>query len=255
MSQSPSNGEPLAEGTLISHLLELRDRLLRAVIAIVVCFVPLAFFQDELFTLVARPLIDKLPEGTSLIATSVVSPFMAPLKLSLIVAIFAAMPFVLFQIWAFVAPGLYKHEKRFAFPLVVSSIFLFYAGVAFAYYIVFPLMFQFLAKTTPVGVKMMTDIANYLDFVLLLFFAFGIAFEVPVAVVLLAATGIVKVESLKKHRGYVVLGIFVVAAFLTPPDAVSQTFMAVPMYALYELGILFASFIQKNRTVTQATDA
>ena len=240
MSQSPSNGEPLAEGTLISHLLELRDRLLRAVIAIVVCFVPLAFFQDELFTLVARPLIEKLPEGTSLIATSVVSPFMAPLKLSLIVAIFAAMPFILFQIWAFVAPGLYKHEKRFAFPLVVSSIVLFYAGVAFAYYVVFPLMFQFLAKTTPIGVKMMTDIANYLDFVLLLFFAFGIAFEVPVAVVLLAATGLVKVESLKKHRGYVVLGIFVVAAFLTPPDAVSQTFMAVPMYALYELGILFA---------------
>jgi sec-independent protein translocase protein TatC len=253
MSQSPSNGEPLAEGTLISHLLELRDRLLRAVIAIVVCFIPLAFFQDELFTLVARPLIDKLPAGTSLIATSVVSPFMAPLKLSLIVAIFAAMPFILFQVWAFVAPGLYKHEKRFAFPLVVSSIFLFYAGVAFAYYIVFPLMFQFLASTTPIGVKMMTDIANYLDFVLLLFFAFGIAFEVPVAVVLLAATGLVKVESLKKHRGYVVLGIFVVAAFLTPPDAVSQTFMAVPMYALYELGILFANVVQKNRAVTQAT--
>ena len=152
MSQSPSNGEPLAEGTLISHLLELRDRLLRAVIAIVVCFVPLAFFQDELFTLVARPLIDKLPAGTSLIATSVVSPFMAPLKLSLIVAIFAAMPFILFQIWAFVAPGLYKHEKRFVFPLVVSSIVLFYAGVAFAYYVVFPLMFQFLASTTPIGV-------------------------------------------------------------------------------------------------------
>jgi sec-independent protein translocase protein TatC len=190
-----------------------------------------------------------------LIATSVVSPLMAPLKLSLIVAIFAAMPFVLFQIWAFVAPGLYKHEKRFAFPLVVSSIFLFYAGVAFAYYVVFPLMFQFLASTTPIGVKMMTDIANYLDFVLLLFFAFGIAFEVPVAVVLLAATGLVKVESLKKHRGYVVLGIFVVAAFLTPPDAVSQTFMAVPMYALYELGILFANVVQKNRAVTQATDA
>jgi sec-independent protein translocase protein TatC len=253
MSQSPSNGEPLAEGTLISHLLELRNRLLRAVIAIVVCFIPLAFFQDELFTLVARPLIEKLPAGTSLIATSVVSPFMAPLKLSLIVAIFAAMPFILFQIWAFVAPGLYKHEKRFAFPLVVSSIFLFYAGVAFAYYVVFPLMFQFLASTTPIGVKMMTDIANYLDFVLLLFFAFGIAFEVPVAVVLLAATGLVKVESLKKHRGYVVLGIFVVAAFLTPPDAVSQTFMAVPMYALYELGILFANVVQKNRAVTQAT--
>jgi sec-independent protein translocase protein TatC len=165
------------------------------------------------------------------------------------------MPYVLFQVWAFVAPGLYRHEKRFAVPLVVSSIVLFYTGTAFAYFVVFPLMFQFLASTTPIGVKMMTDIANYLDFVLLLFFAFGLAFEVPVAVVLLAATGLVKVESLKKNRGYVLLGIFVIAAFLTPPDAVSQTFMAVPMYALYELGILFAQFIQKNRAATQASDA
>jgi len=255
MSPSPSDGESLAEATLITHLLELRSRLLRAVVAVLVCFVPLAFFQDELFTLIARPLIEKLPEGTSLIATSVVSPFMAPLKLALIAAIFAAMPYVLFQVWAFVAPGLYKHEKRFAVPLVVSSIVLFYTGTAFAYFVVFPLMFQFLASTTPIGVKMMTDIANYLDFVLLLFFAFGLAFEVPVAVVLLAATGLVKVESLKKNRGYVLLGIFVIAAFLTPPDAVSQTFMAVPMYALYELGILFAQFIQKGRAATQASDA
>ncbi len=203
MSQSPADGEPLAEGTLISHLLELRDRLLRAVIAVVVCFIPLAFFQDRLFTLVAQPLIDKLPSGTSLIATSVVSPFMAPLKLTIIVALFAAMPYVLYQVWAFVAPGLYKHERRFAFPLMVSSIVLFYAGVAFAYYIVFPLMFEFLASTTPIGVKMMTDISQYLDFTLLLFLAFGMAFEVPVAVVLLVATGLVKIEVLKKNRGYV----------------------------------------------------
>ncbi len=189
MSQSPGEGEPLAEGTLVSHLLELRDRLLHSVIAVVICFVPLAFFQNELFTLVARPLIDKLPAGTSLIATSVVSPFMAPLKLSLIGAMFIAMPYILFQIWGFVAPGLYKRERRFALPLIVSSIVLFYAGIAFAYYVVFPLMFQFLASTTPMGVKMMTDIANYLDFVLLLFLAFGIAFEMPVAVVLLVASG------------------------------------------------------------------
>jgi sec-independent protein translocase protein TatC len=247
MSESPGNGEPLAEGTLISHLLELRDRLLRAVIAIAVCFVPLAFFQNELFTLVAQPLIEKLPEGTSLIATSVVSPFMAPLKLSIIIAVFIAMPYVLFQVWAFVAPGLYKHERRFAAPLVVSSILLFYAGVAFAYYVVFPLMFQFLASTTPMGVKMMTDIANYLDFVLLLFFAFGIAFEMPVAVVLLATTGLVKIDTLKRNRGYVVLGIFIIAAFLTPPDAISQSFMAVPMYLLYELGIVFAGFARRRR--------
>ncbi|MBK7903921.1 MAG: twin-arginine translocase subunit TatC [Proteobacteria bacterium] len=247
MSQSPGEGEPLAEGTLVSHLLELRDRLLRSVIAVVVCFVPLAFFQNELFTLVARPLIDKLPAGTSLIATSVVSPFMAPLKLSLMGAIFLAMPYILFQIWGFVAPGLYKRERRFALPLFVSSIVLFYVGIAFAYYVVFPLMFQFLASTTPTGVKMMTDIASYLDFVLLLFMAFGIAFEMPVAVVLLVATGLVKLDVLTRNRGYVILGIFIIAAFLTPPDAVSQSFMAVPMYLLYELGLLFARMIQKSR--------
>jgi sec-independent protein translocase protein TatC len=256
MSESPGNGEPLAEGTLISHLLELRSRLLRAVVAIAICFVPLAFFQNELFTLVAQPLIEKLPQGTSLIATSVVSPFMAPLKLSLIIAVFAAMPYVLFQVWAFVAPGLYRHERRFAAPLVVSSILLFYAGIAFAYYVVFPLMFQFLASTTPTGVKMMTDISNYLDFVLLLFFAFGIAFEMPVAVVLLVATGLVRIEVLKRNRGYVVLGIFIIAAFLTPPDAISQSFMAVPMYLLYELGIVFATFAGKRRRAAEpAPDA
>ena len=168
-------------------------------IAVVVCFIPLAFFQDRLFTLVAQPLIDKLPSGTSLIATSVISPFMAPLKLTIIVALFTAMPYVLYQVWAFVAPGLYKHERRFAFPLMVSSIVLFYAGVAFAYYIVFPLMFGFLTSTTPVGVKMMTDISQYLDFTLLLFLAFGMAFEVPVAVVLLVATGLVKDRSAEKE--------------------------------------------------------
>jgi sec-independent protein translocase protein TatC len=253
MSENPgNNGETLAEGTLISHLLELRDRLLRSMIAVAVCFVPLAFFQNELFTLVAQPLIDKLPAGTSLIATSVVAPFMAPLKLSIIIAIFIAMPFVLFQVWAFVAPGLYKHERRFALPLVVSSIVLFYTGVAFAYYVVFPLMFQFLASTTPIGVKMMTDISSYLDFVLLLFLAFGIAFEMPVAVVLLAATGLVKVETLTRNRGYVILGIFIIAAFLTPPDAISQSFMAVPMYLLYELGIVFARLAQRRRAAEPA---
>ena len=254
MSQSPGEGENLAEATLITHLLELRTRLLRAVIAIAVCFVPLAFFQNELFTLVARPLIEKLPEGTSLIATSVVSPFMAPLKLSLIVAVFIAMPYVLAQIWAFVAPGLYKHERRFALPMLASSVVLFYAGIAFAYFVVFPLMFQFLASTTPVGVKMMTDIANYLDFVMLLFLAFGVAFEMPVAVVLLVATGLVKVEALTKNRGYVVLGIFIIAAFLTPPDAISQCFMAVPMYLLYELGIVFARLASRRRTAQAAVD-
>jgi sec-independent protein translocase protein TatC len=255
MSASPSEPEPLPEGTLISHLLELRDRLLRSVIAVTIAFIPLAFFQNELFTLVAKPLIDKLPEGTSLIATSVTAPFMAPLKLTLIGALFIAMPYVLYQVWAFIAPGLYKHEKRFAVPLLVSSILLFYIGVAFAYFIVFPLMFAFFTSTTPVGVKMMTDMSSYLDFALMLFLAFGVAFEVPVATVLLVATGLVKVETLKNNRGYVILGIFIVAAILTPPDAVSQCFMAVPMWFLYEFGIVFAQILLRDKIRARAAAA
>jgi len=254
MSQSPREPEALAEGTLISHLLELRDRLLRALLAIVAVFLPLMFFSNDLFSFVARPLIEKLPEGTSLIATSVVAPFMTPLKLALVAAIFIAMPYVLYQVWGFVAPGLYRREKRFALPLFASSVVLFYTGVSFAYFIVFPLMFAFLTTTTPEGVRMMTDISSYLDFTLLLFFAFGIAFEVPIAVVLLASTGLVRVETLKKNRGYVLLGIFVVAAFLTPPDAISQSFMAVPMYILYELGILFAQYLARGRAAEAATE-
>jgi sec-independent protein translocase protein TatC len=248
MRQSPSEHEALAEGTLISHLLELRTRLLRAVVAVAVAFVPLVFFSNQLFTLIARPLIEKLPEGASLIATSVVSPFMTPLKLALIAAVFVAMPYVLYQMWAFIAPGLYRHEKRFALPLFFSSVVLFYSGAAFAYFVVFPLMFAFLTATAPEGVRMMTDITSYLDFALLLFFAFGVAFEMPVATVLLVATGMVSVERLRKNRGYVLLGIFVVAAFLTPPDAISQTFMAVPMYVLYELGIVLAGFLERQRS-------
>jgi sec-independent protein translocase protein TatC len=247
MTQSPREPETLAEGTLISHLLELRTRLLRAVIAVAIAFIPLAFFANDLFTLVAHPLIERLPEGTSIIATSVVSPFMTPLKLALVSALFVVMPYVLYQIWAFVAPGLYRHEKRFAMPLFLTSVILFYVGVAFAYYIVFPLMFSFLTATAPEGVRMMTDMASYLDFTLLLFFAFGIAFEMPIATVLLVSTGLVKVETLRKNRGYVLLGIFVVAAFLTPPDAISQSFMAAPMYVLYELGILLAVFLGRRR--------
>ncbi len=243
--------ESLAEGSLISHLMELRDRLLRAVIAIFIMFIPCAFFSDELFTFVALPLIEKMPQGTSMIATSVVAPFMAPLKLALLAGLFLAMPYVLYQAWAFVAPGLYRHEKRFAVPLMLSSIVLFYAGVAFAYFVVFPLMFAFLTGAAPIGVQVMTDMSNYLDFVLLLFFAFGIAFEIPIATVLLASTGLVKIETMTKNRGYVILGIFIVAAFLTPPDAISQSFMAIPMYVLYEGGIIMARVLLKNRTARQ----
>jgi len=243
--------ESLAEGSLISHLIELRDRLLRAVIAVGVAFVPCAIWSDRLFTAIALPLIQKMPKGTSMIATRPMDTFMAPLKLAVLAGLFLAMPFVLYQVWAFVAPGLYKHEKRFAVPLVVSSIFLFYSGVAFAYFVVFPLMFAFLTTTGPSGVLIMTDMSQYLDFVMLLFFAFGVAFEIPVATVLLASTGLVKVESMTKHRGYVLLGIFIVAAFLTPPDALSQSFMAVPMYLLYEVGIILSRILLKERLARQ----
>jgi sec-independent protein translocase protein TatC len=243
--------EQLAEGTLISHLVELRDRLLRAVIAIGVAFVPCAIYSNELFSLIAKPLMEKMPAGTSMIATSVISPFMAPLKLSLFVALFAAMPYVLYQAWAFVAPGLYKHEKSFAVPLVISSIVLFYAGATFAHFVVFPIMFTFLTSTAPTGVQIMTDMSNYLDFVLLLYFAFGVAFEIPIATVLLALTGLMKVETMAKNRGYVLLGIFVIAAFLTPPDAISQTAMAVPMYLLYEVGIVMSRIMLKKRRASE----
>jgi sec-independent protein translocase protein TatC len=225
---------------------------MRIAVSVVIVFIPLVFFANDLFTLVAKPLIEKLPEGTSLIATSVVAPFMTPLKLALVTAIFVAIPYILHQVWGFVSPGLYQREKRFAMPLLVSSILLFYAGVAFAYFILFPIIFAFFASTTPEGVMMMTDISSYLDFTLLLFFAFGLAFEMPVATVLLVATGLVKVETLQKNRGYVLLGIFIVAAFLTPPDAISQTFMAVPMYLLYEVGILFSRMIVRNRQAENA---
>jgi sec-independent protein translocase protein TatC len=254
MTAEPGEPEQLAEGTLISHLLELRQRLLKAVVAVCIVFAPLAFYGNELYTFVAQPLIDKLPAGTSIIATSVVAPFMTPLKLSMLAALFIAMPYVLYQIWAFVAPGLYRHEKRFAMPMLVSSVLLFYAGVAFAYFIVFPLMFKFLTATTPAGVKMMTDMSSYIDFVLLLFFAFGVAFQVPVATVLLVSTGLVRIETLKKQRGYVLLGIFIVAAFLTPPDALSQCFMAVPMYLLYEIGIVGARFVLSDRRRRQSAE-
>jgi sec-independent protein translocase protein TatC len=251
---SGDDSEQLAEGTLISHLIELRQRLLKCVLALGIAFVPCAIYANQLFTLVATPLIEKMPQGGQLISTSLVAPFIAPFKLALFVALFAAMPYILYQAWAFVAPGLYKREKRFAVPLVVSSIVLFYAGVAFAYFVVFPLMFAFLTTTAPTGVQLMTDMTNYLDFVLLLFLAFGVAFEVPVAVVLLAATGLVRIETMTKNRGYVILGIFIVAAFLTPPDALSQTFMAGPMYLLYELGIVLSRILLKEKLAQQRSE-
>ena len=244
MSEDP---EKLAEGTLISHLLELRDRLIRALIGVALAFVPCMFYSNDIFTFISRPLLEKLPKGTNLIATSVMSPFTTPFKLSFFIAAFIAMPYILYQLWAFVAPGLYRREKRFAVPLLVSSIVLFYIGVTFAYFFVFPVMFQFFASTTPKGVAMMTDITSYLDFVLVMFFAFGAAFEVPIAVVLLVITGVVKLETLKQNRGYVLIGIFIVAALFTPPDAVSQSIMAIPMYLLYEGGLIMARILQRMK--------
>jgi sec-independent protein translocase protein TatC len=247
MSEEP---EKLAEGTLISHLLELRDRLIRAIIAVALAFLPCMFYSSQIFTFVATPLREKLPKGAPLIATTVMSPFTTPFKLSLFVAVFAAMPFIIYQLWAFVAPGLYRHEKRFAVPLLVSSIVLFYVGVVFAYFFVFPVMFQFFAGATPHGVAMMTDINAYLDFVITMFLAFGVAFEVPVAVVLLVLTGVVRLEKLRENRRFVLLGCFVVAALLTPPDVVSQCIMAIPMYLLYEGGLLMARVMLKMRRET-----
>jgi sec-independent protein translocase protein TatC len=246
-----SDTEALAEGTLLSHLLELRTRLMRAFGAVMLVFIPCAIYSNEIFEILSEPLKSKLPKGGALIATSVMSPFTTPFKLAFMVALFIAMPVVLGQIWGFVAPGLYRHEKKFAVPLLVSSILLFYIGVGFAYLIVFPVMFEFFAATTPAGVQMMTDINQYLDFALTMFLAFGVAFEVPIAVVLLALTGLVSVEKLGSSRGYVIIGIFVLAAILTPPDALSQTAMAIPMWLLYEAGIVFARLMVRQQKKTR----
>jgi sec-independent protein translocase protein TatC len=239
--------ENLAEGTLISHLLELRSRLMHAVIAVVIALLPCIYYQQKLFSFVARPIRAKLPKGVTLIATGVMSPFITPLKLAMFVAIFIAMPYILYQVWAFVAPGLYKHEKRFAIPLLVSSVVLFYLGIGFAYEVVFPHVFSYFASAAPAGVQWQADIASYLSFAMQIFFAFGLAFEVPIAVVLLVITGIVKLEKLKEHRGYVLVGVFVVSAMVTPPDAISQCVMAIPMYLLYEGGLVMAGIMYRMR--------
>jgi len=250
----PGEPDDLAEGTLISHLLELRDRLLKAMLAVGICFIPCAAYMNQLFTFVAEPLIHKLPAGATIIATSVVAPFTVPFKLALLLAVGMAMPIVLYQAWAFVAPGLYKHEKKLAVPLLISSVLLFYLGAAFAYYVVFPVMLSFFVATTPHGVQMMTDMSSYLDFVMILLLAFGLAFEVPVATVLLVWTGFVRLKTLKKNRGFVLLGIFIFAAFVTPPDAVSQSAMAVPMYLLYEIGIIMAGLLLKDKIAARAKE-
>jgi sec-independent protein translocase protein TatC len=247
--------EQLAEGTLISHLLELRTRMMRAVIGVMLVFIPCAYYSNRLYVLIEQPLKDKLPVGGDIIATNVIAPFMAPIKLAFIIAVFIAMPWILYQIWAFVAPGLYRREKRFAIPLLVSSILLFYVGMLFAYFAVFPLMFKFLTSTAPEGVKIMADMTTYLDLVLKLFFIFGLAFEIPVATVLLVWTGLVNLETLTKNRGYVVLIIAIVAAVITPPDALSMCMMALPMYLLFEVGVMGSRILLRDKLAERKADA
>jgi len=233
-----SSGEVDAELPFLVHLVELRERLLRAVVAVMLLFLAGLPFANRIYALLAKPLLDKMPKGTQMIAIEVASPFLTPLKLTFFLAVIVAMPYLLYQAWAFVAPGLYKHERRLAVPLLASSVALFYTGCAFAYFLVLPAVFGFLHAVAPVGVAVMTDISQYLDFVLVLFLAFGLCFEVPVAVVILVLLGWVTTPQLREARAYVVVGAFVVAAVLTPPDVVSQLLLAIPMCILYEIGIL-----------------
>ncbi len=240
-SQSPSEEQPL-----VAHLLELRDRVLRMVLAVLVVFLMLFPFANDLYILVSEPLRETLPAGSSMISTKPIDPFLIPFKLSLQLAIFIAVPFILYQFWAFVAPGLYKHEKKLVMPLLVSSTLLFYLGMAFAYFVVFPLVFAFLTSTAPEGIEISTDMGSYLDFVMTLFFAFGVAFEVPIATIILVWMGVTTPESLKHKRPYVIVGAFVVGMFLTPPDVISQTLLALPMWVLFELGLILSkSFVRK----------
>jgi sec-independent protein translocase protein TatC len=251
MSKQPDNHEPdkeeLAEGTLMSHLLELRSRLMKAVLAVLAVLLALSPFTQRVFEIVSEPLRSVVPGG-QLIVTRVASPFLTPFKTTFFVALFIAMPVVLFQVWQFVAPGLYKREKRFAVPLLVSSIVLFYAGMAFAYFVVFRLMFSFFVNVAPTGVEVAPDIDAYLDFVLSMFLAFGLAFEVPIATVMLIWSGLVSIQTLQKQRPYMLLGAFVVGMFLTPPDVFSQTLLAVPMYLLYEVGLVMARIMLPEKT-------
>lgn len=252
MTDAPrKSDEDLAEGTLLSHLVELRSRLLKVAAAVIIVFIALLPFARKIFEFVSEPLREVLPGG-QMIATAVASPLLAPFKLTFYIALFIAMPIVLYQTWAFVAPGLYKKERRFALPLLASSIALFYLGIAFAYFVVFPLIFGFMTAIAPDGVEVMTDVTSYLDFIMMLVLAFGLAFEVPIAAVLIVWTGLTTTEKLAKARPYVFLGAFIVGMFLTPPDVISQTLLAVPVYLLYELGIIMARFFTSKPKETEA---
>lgn len=241
MSESTDQAQPL-----VAHLTELRDRLLKALLSVLVVFLCLFPFANEIYTFVSEPLRAILPAGSSMIATEVASPFLTPFKLTLFAALFISIPYVLFQIWSFIAPGMYRQEKRLAIPLLVSSVLLFYAGAAFAYFVVFPLVFAFFTSVGPTDVTIMTDINRYLDFVLKLFFAFGLAFEIPIVAVLLIWAGISTTESLKQKRPFIIVFCFVFGMLLTPPDVVSQALLAIPMWLLFEVGVFFGRFIERS---------
>jgi sec-independent protein translocase protein TatC len=233
--------------SFISHLIELRDRLLKAMVALLVVFGVLFYWARDIYSFLAKPLLAELPAGSHMIAVEVAAPFFVPIKVTMFVSLVIALPFVLYQIWAFIAPGLYSHEKKFAIPLVATSTVLFLIGMAFAYFIVFPVVFHFVATFTPEGVEMNTDIQKYFDFVLALFLAFGLAFETPIAVVILTKMGIVSLKKLKESRPYVIVGAFVIAAIFTPPDVVSQLLLAFPIWLLFELGLLISGFIEEPK--------
>ncbi|WP_339725352.1 twin-arginine translocase subunit TatC [uncultured Paraglaciecola sp.] len=240
--------------SLIAHLIELRGRVLKAVVSVFVVFLCLVYFAQDLYHWLATPLLDTLPEDAQMIATDVASPFFAPFKLTMVLSFFIAIPVILYQIWGFVAPGLYKNEKRLVAPLLLSSTLLFYLGMAFAYYVVFPLAFAFFSSVAPEGVVINTDISSYLNFVLKIFFAFGLAFEIPVAVVLMCWTGMTTPDALRAKRPYVIVGVFVVGMLLTPPDIISQTLLAIPMWILYEFGIVVGSIYSRNKSDQEQQD-
>ncbi len=241
---TPRKYPPDPEQPLLTHLIELRERLIRILIAVIAVFAVLFPFANDLYTHLAQPLLDHIPQGGGMIATEVASPFLAPFKFALVLSIFLSMPFMLFHAWGFIAPGLYQRERRIVMPLLISSSLLFYSGLAFAYWVVFPLVFAFFTSVAPEGVTVMTDISNYLNFVLKLFFAFGLAFEIPVATVLLVWAGVTTREALREKRPYVIVGVFVVGMLLTPPDVISQTLLAIPMWLLFELGVIFSRFVE-----------
>ena len=243
MSEQEAVDQPLP---LVAHLTELRDKLLRALLALLIMFICLFPFANDIYAYVSEPLRAILPEGASMIATEVASPFLTPFKLTLMAAVFLTIPYLLYQAWSFIAPGMYRHEKRLAIPLLVSSVLLFYAGAAFAYFVVFPLIFAFFTGVAPDGITIMTDINSYLNFVLKLFFAFGIAFEIPIAAILLIWTGITTPEALAKKRPYIIVGCFIFGMLLTPPDIISQSLLALPMWLLFEIGIYLGGFIKRS---------